>query len=107
MMMGVERPPEQRDGKLAPAGSHDVKLISMGFFVPDDQPLTWRGPIIHTAIQQFLRNVIWGDLDYLVVALPPGTGDAQLSIAQVVPLTGAVIVTTPQDGALHDSRNGL
>jgi len=107
MMMGVERPPEQQDGKLLPAESHGVKLISMGFFVPDDQPLTWRGPMIHTAIQQFLRDVIWGDLDYLVVDLPPGTGDAQLSIAQLVPLTGAVIVTTPQEVALHDSRKGL
>ena len=107
MMMGVERPPEQRDGKLEPAYSHGVKLISMGFFVPEDTPLTWRGPMIHTAIQQFLRDVIWGDLDYLVVDLPPGTGDAQLSIAQLVPLTGAVIVTTPQEVALHDSRKGL
>jgi len=107
MMMGVEHPPEQRDGKLVPAESHGVKMISMGFFVPEDTPLTWRGPMIHTAIQQFLRDVIWGDLDYLVVDLPPGTGDAQLSIAQLVPLTGAVIVTTPQEVALHDSRKGL
>jgi ATP-binding protein involved in chromosome partitioning len=107
MMMGVERPPQQQDGKLVPAESHGVKLISMGFFVPEDQPLTWRGPMIHTAIQQFLRDVIWGELDYLVVDLPPGTGDAQLSISQLVPLTGAVIVTTPQAVALHDSRKGL
>jgi len=107
MMMGVERPPEQQDGKLLPAESHGVKLISMGFFVPEDTPLTWRGPLIHTAIQQFLRDVIWGDLDYLIVDLPPGTGDAQLSIAQLVPLTGAIIVTTPQEVALHDSRKGL
>ncbi len=107
MMMGVERPPEQQDGKLRPAESHGVKLISMGFFVPEDTPLTWRGPMIHTAIQQFLRDVIWGELDYLIVDLPPGTGDAQLSIAQLVPLTGAIIVTTPQEVALHDSRKGL
>jgi len=107
MMMGVRRPPEQQDGKLLPAESHGVKLISMGFFVPEDTPLTWRGPMIHTAIQQFLRDVIWGELDYLVVDLPPGTGDAQLSIAQLVPLTGAVVVTTPQEVALHDSRKGL
>jgi len=90
-----------------PAESHGVKLISMGFFVPEDTPLTWRGPMIHTAIQQFLRDVIWGELDYLIVDLPPGTGDAQLSIAQLVPLTGAIIVTTPQEVALHDSRKGL
>jgi ATP-binding protein involved in chromosome partitioning len=107
MMMGVERPPEQQDGKLLPAESHGVKLISMGFFVPEDTPLAWRGPMIHTAIQQFLRDVIWGELDYLIVDLPPGTGDAQLSIAQLVPLTGAIIVTTPQEVALHDSRKGL
>ncbi len=107
MMMGVGKPPEQRDGNLLPAESHGVKLISMGFFVPEETPLTWRGPMIHTAIQQFLRDVLWGDLDYLIVDLPPGTGDAQLSIGQLVPLTGAVIVTTPQEVALHDSRKGL
>jgi ATP-binding protein involved in chromosome partitioning len=107
MMMGVRKPPEQKDGKLVPAESHGVKLISMGFFVPDETPLTWRGPMIHTAIQQFFRDVDWGDLDYLLVDLPPGTGDAQLSISQLVPLSGAVIVTTPQEVALHDSRKGL
>ena len=108
MMMGVRgEQPEQRDGKIVPVESHGVKLISMGFFVPEDTPLTWRGPMIHTAIQQLLRDVLWGDLDYLIVDLPPGTGDAQLTISQVVPLTGAVIVTTPQEVALHDSRKGL
>ena len=107
MMMGIRKPPEQKDGKLLPAESHGVKLISMGFFVPEETPLTWRGPMIHTAIQQFFRDVAWGDLDYLLVDLPPGTGDAQLSISQLVPLSGAVIVTTPQEVALHDSRKGL
>src|SRR6266487_3797874 len=107
MMMGVHKQPEQQDGKLLPAESHGVKLISMGFFVPEETPLTWRGPMIHTAIQQFFRDVVWGDLDYLLVDLPPGTGDAQLSISQLVPLSGAVIVTTPQEVALHDSRKGL
>jgi len=107
MMMGIRKPPEQKDGKLLPAESHGVKLISMGFFVPEETPLTWRGPMIHTAIQQFFRDVDWGDLDYLLVDLPPGTGDAQLSISQLVPLSGAVIVTTPQEVALHDSRKGL
>jgi ATP-binding protein involved in chromosome partitioning len=106
MMMGIRKPPEQKDGKLLPAESHGVKLISMGFFVPEETPLTWRGPMIHTAIQQFFRDVDWGDLDYLLVDLPPGTGDAQLSISQLVPLSGAVIVTTPQEVALHDSRKG-
>lgn len=107
MMMGVAKPPEQRDSKLIPAESHGVKLISMGFFVPEDQPLTWRGPMIDTAIKQLLRDVLWGELDYLIVDLPPGTGDAQLTISQVVQLAGAVIVTTPQEVALHDSRKGL
>src|SRR5437016_3431735 len=101
MMMGVHKQPEQQDGKLLPAESHGVKLISMGFFVPEETPLTWRGPMIHTAIQQFLRDVEWGELDYLLIDLPPGTGDAQLSIGQLVPLTGAVIVTTPQAVALR------
>jgi len=107
MMMGVNKQPEQQDGKLLPAESHGVKLISMGFFVPAETPLTWRGPMIHTAIQQFFRDVLWGDLDYLLIDLPPGTGDAQLSISQLVPLSGAVVVTTPQEVALHDSRKGL
>ena len=107
MMMGVHKQPEQQDGKLLPAESHGVKLISMGFFVPAETPLTWRGPMIHTAIQQFFRDVLWGDLDYLLIDLPPGTGDAQLSISQLVPLSGAVVVTTPQEVALHDSRKGL
>jgi ATP-binding protein involved in chromosome partitioning len=107
MMMGIRKQPEQQDGKLLPAESHGVKLISMGFFVPEETPLTWRGPMIHTAIQQFFRDVLWGELDYLLIDLPPGTGDAQLSISQLVPLSGAVIVTTPQEVALHDSRKGL
>jgi ATP-binding protein involved in chromosome partitioning len=107
MMMGVRKPPEQKDARLLPAESHGVKFISIGFFVPEETPVTWRGPMIHTAIQQFFRDVIWGDLDYLLIDLPPGTGDAQLSISQLVPLRGAVIVTTPQEVALHDSRKGL
>jgi ATP-binding protein involved in chromosome partitioning len=107
MMMGVKTPPKQQENKLLPAESHGVKLISMGFFVPEETPLTWRGPMIHTAIQQFFRDVLWGDLDFLFIDLPPGTGDAQLSISQLVPLTGAIIVTTPQAVALHDSKKGL
>ncbi|HTN42844.1 MAG TPA: Mrp/NBP35 family ATP-binding protein [Nitrospiria bacterium] len=107
MMMGAEEPPSQRDNKLLPAVGHGVKLMSMGYLVPEDQPIVWRGPMIHGAIQQFLRDVEWGELDYLLVDLPPGTGDAQLSISQLVPLTGAVIVTTPQNVALHDSKKGL
>lgn len=107
MMMGAEHPPEQRDGKIIPATSHGVSFISMGFFVPEDQAIMWRGPMIHTAIQQFFRDVVWGPLDYLLIDLPPGTGDAQLSISQLIPLAGAVTVTTPQEVALHDVRKGM
>jgi len=107
MMMGVTKPPEQRDGKIAPAESHGVKLISMGFFVPEDTAVVWRGPMVHTAIQQLFRDVLWGELDYLLIDLPPGTGDAQLTLTQLVPLTGAVTVTTPQEVALHDVRKGM
>ena len=89
MMMGVSKPPEQKDGKIAPAESHGVKLISMGFFVPEDTAVVWRGPMVHTAIQQLFRDVLWGELDYLLIDLPPGTGDAQLTLTQLVPLTGA------------------
>jgi len=107
IMMGVQKPPSNQGKKLAPAESHGIQIMSMAFMVPEDQPVVWRGPMIHGAIQQFLRDVAWGELDYLFVDLPPGTGDAQLSIVQLVPLTGAVIVTTPQDVALLDSKKGL
>jgi ATP-binding protein involved in chromosome partitioning len=108
LMMGVKHPQEgSAENKIKPAERYGVKIMSIGFFVPDDQPIVWRGPMIHGAIQQFLRDVEWGELDYLIVDLPPGTGDAQLSIAQLVPMTGAVIVTTPQEVALLDSRKGL
>lgn len=107
MMMGIEKTPEQRDGKISPAESHGVKLISMGFFVPEDQAVVWRGPMVHTAIQQLFRDVLWGELDYLLIDLPPGTGDAQLTLSQLVPLAGAVTVTTPQEVALHDVRKGM
>lgn len=107
MMMGVTKPPEQRDGKITPAESHGVKLISMGFFVPEETAVVWRGPMVHTAIQQLFRDVLWGELDYLIIDLPPGTGDAQLTLTQLVPLTGAVTVTTPQEVALHDVRKGM
>ena len=107
MMLGVGKPPEQRDGKLLPAESHGVKLISMGFFVPEETAIVWRGPMVHTAIQQFFRDVIWGELDYLLIDLPPGTGDAQLSISQLVSLDGVITVTTPQEVALHDVRKGM
>lgn len=107
LMMGELTPPSQREGKIIPAENHGVKFISMGFFVPEDSPMIWRGPMVHGAIQQLLRDVDWGELDFMLVDLPPGTGDAQLSIAQLVPLTGAVIVTTPQAVSLLDSKKGL
>lgn len=107
MMMGVTKQPEQKDGKIVPAESHGVKLISMGFFVPEDTAVVWRGPMVHTAIQQLFRDVLWGELDYLLIDLPPGTGDAQLTLTQLVPLTGAITVTTPQEVALADVRKGM
>ena len=107
MMMGVPKPPEKEGDKIKPAQAHGVKIISMGFFVPEETAIVWRGPMVHTAIQQFFRDVLWGELDYLLVDLPPGTGDAQLSLSQIVPLTGVVTVTTPQEVALYDVRKGL
>ena len=107
MMMGVPEPPEKEGDKIKPAQAHGVKIISMGFFVPEETAIVWRGPMVHTAIQQFFRDVLWGELDYLLVDLPPGTGDAQLSLSQIVPLTGVVTVTTPQEVALYDVRKGL
>jgi ATP-binding protein involved in chromosome partitioning len=109
LMMGIKQP-DMGGGegrKLTPPERYGVKLMSIGFFVPDDNPIVWRGPMINSAIQQFLRDVDWGALDYLVVDLPPGTGDAQLSLSQLVPLTGAIIVTTPQEVSLLDSKKGL
>jgi ATP-binding protein involved in chromosome partitioning len=108
-MMGVKQPDMGSGGaqKLKPPERYGVKLMSIGFFVPDDNPVVWRGPMINSAIQQFLRDVDWGALDYLVVDLPPGTGDAQLSLSQLIPITGAVIVTTPQEVSLLDSKKGL
>jgi ATP-binding protein involved in chromosome partitioning len=90
-----------------PATVLGVELMSMGFLVPAGEPLVWRGPMLHSAIRQLLTDVAWGDLDYMVIDLPPGTGDAQLSLAQSVPLTGCVIVTQPQNVALTDARKGL
>ncbi|NDJ19738.1 Mrp/NBP35 family ATP-binding protein [Myxacorys almedinensis] len=92
---------------LEPAFNHGVKLVSMGFLIDKDQPVIWRGPMLNGVIRQFLYQVQWGDLDYLIVDMPPGTGDAQLTMAQAVPMAGAVIVTTPQTVALLDSRRGL
>jgi ATP-binding protein involved in chromosome partitioning len=105
--MGVgELPPPQGD-KIMPAFSMGVYLMSMGFLVPPGEPLVWRGPMLHSAIRQLFSDVAWGELDYMIIDLPPGTGDAQLSLVQSVPLTGAIIVTQPQNVALSDAEKGL
>ncbi len=105
-MMGVDRKPEVRGGKMQPLESEGVKLISLGLIVERDAPAIWRGPIIMKVIGQFLRDVDWGELDYFFVDLPPGTGDAQLSLAQSVHIRSAIIVTTPQEVAVGDSLRG-
>ncbi|NEQ68571.1 MAG: Mrp/NBP35 family ATP-binding protein [Symploca sp. SIO1B1] len=97
----------QQGDVLEPAFNHGVKLVSMGFLIDPDQPVVWRGPMLNGVIRQFLYQVEWGELDYLIVDMPPGTGDAQLTLTQAVPMAGAVIVTTPQNVALLDSRRGL
>ncbi len=107
-MMGVRGKPTSPDGKiLEPMKNYGIKIMSMGFLVDEETPMIWRGPMVMSAIQQMLRDVNWGELDILVVDMPPGTGDAQLTLAQQVPLAGAVIVSTPQDIALLDARKGL
>ncbi len=108
LMMGLnERPGLTADEKLIPPVAHGVKLMSMGFLIGDDQPVIWRGPMIQKTIQQFVHQVDWGTLDFLLVDLPPGTGDAQLSLCQTVPLDGGVIVTTPQEASLGVVRKGV
>jgi len=107
IMMGVRRVPRAANKKIVPLEAHGVRLMSMGFLVDSEKPLVWRGPMLHSAIRQFLSDVDWGGVDYLVIDLPPGTGDVQLTLAQSVPLTGAIIVTTPQPVALSDVRKGV
>jgi len=108
LMLGINKPPSVTpERKLIPLERFGLKLVSMGFLTNDDSPIIWRGPMVHGIVQQFLSDVLWGDLDYLIIDLPPGTGDAQLTLTQVAPLSGAVIVTTPQDVALLDARKGL
>jgi ATP-binding protein involved in chromosome partitioning len=107
MMMGIEGQPEVIDKRMQPLEAYGVKIMSMGFLVDPTQPMIWRGPMLHSAIRQFFSDVDWGTLDYIIIDLPPGTGDAQLSLAQSVPLTGAIIVTQPQEVALGDALRGL
>src|SRR3954463_559901 len=107
-MLGIAGRPESKDGKsLEPMEGHGLQAISIGFLIDVDTPMVWRGPMVTQALEQLLKDTRWRDLDYLIVDLPPGTGDIQLTLAQKVPVTGAVIVTTPQDIALIDARKGL
>jgi ATP-binding protein involved in chromosome partitioning len=106
-MMGVHEIPDAKDNKLIPAEAYGVKMMSMGFLVKPGQPLIWRGPMLNSAIRQFLSDVEWGELDYLIIDLPPGTGDAPLSLAQTLPLSGVIIVTLPQAVSLEDASRGL
>ena len=107
VMLGVNKKPDASDNSIIPLQAHNLKLMSIGYLVGDDQPMVWRGPMATRALMQLLRETQWGGLDYLVLDMPPGTGDIQLTIAQQAPVTGAIIVTTPQDLALADAKKGL
>jgi ATP-binding protein involved in chromosome partitioning len=107
LMMGTNQTPQAIGERIQPLENYGVKLMSMGFLSPGDKPLVWRGPMLHSVIQQFLRGVDWGELDYLVIDLPPGTGDVQLSLIQTAPVTGAIVVTTPSDVSLEDARKAV
>jgi ATP-binding protein involved in chromosome partitioning len=107
IMIGLDQDPLVQGQKLLPLEAYAVKVMSVGFLSRGDKPIIWRGPMLHTAVRQFLYDVLWGELDYLIVDMPPGTGDAQLSLAQLVPVQGAVLVTTPQEVAMADVRKAL
>ena len=107
IMVGLSQEPVVKAQRLLPLEAYGVKVMSLGFLNPGDRPVVWRGPMLHTAVRQFLYDVEWGELDYLIVDMPPGTGDAQLSLAQLVPVQGAVLVTTPQAVALGDVRKAF
>jgi|YelNatPaOPRAMG01_1025707.scaffolds.fasta_scaffold02091_5 ATP-binding protein involved in chromosome partitioning len=107
LMMGVNEPPYAVENRIQPIERYGVKVMSMGFLNPGDKPLIWRGPMLHGVIQQFLRQVDWGALDFLIIDLPPGTGDVQLSLIQTAPLTGAIVVTTPSEVSLEDGRKAV
>jgi ATP-binding protein involved in chromosome partitioning len=108
LMLGINAQPRVlEDNRIEPLEAHDLKVISVGFLNPGDKPLIWRGPMLHSIIKQFLGSVVWGELDYLVVDLPPGTGDVALSLIQTVPLTGAIVVSTPSDVSLQDARKAI
>jgi ATP-binding protein involved in chromosome partitioning len=108
LMLGISAQPKVlADNRIEPLQAHGLRVISVGFLNPGDKPLIWRGPMLHSIIKQFLSSVVWGELDYLVVDLPPGTGDVALSLIQTVPLTGAIVVSTPSDVSLQDGRKAI
>jgi ATP-binding protein involved in chromosome partitioning len=107
LMMGIRDTPYAVENRIQPLEQYGVKLMSMGFLNPGDKPLIWRGPMLHSVMQQFLRQVEWGELDFLLVDLPPGTGDVALSLIQSAPITGAVVVSTPSEVALEDGRKAV
>src|ERR1700687_4965920 len=108
IMLGTHAEPQAtQDKRIIPVIAQGIKMISMGLLNPGDKPMIWRGPMLHSVMQQFLRSVLWGELDYLIIDLPPGTGDVQLSLIQLVPVTGAVLVTTPSTVALADVRKAM
>lgn len=107
LMLGVQQQPYAVDNRIVPLEKDGLKLMSMGFLNPGDKPLIWRGPMLHSVIGQFLRGTEWGELDFLVIDLPPGTGDVQLSLIQTAPLSGAIVVTTPSDVSLEDARKAV
>ncbi len=107
-MLGLDGQPEVGpNNTIVPLNAQGMKVMSMGFLSPGDKPLIWRGPMLHGVIQQFLRQVVWGSLDYLIIDLPPGTGDVQLSLLQTTPLTGSIVVTTPSEVSLEDARKAV
>jgi ATP-binding protein involved in chromosome partitioning len=107
LMLGLDETPQAIGDRIQPIEKHGLKIMSMGLIAPGDKPLIWRGPMLHSVIQQFLRQVDWGALEYLVIDLPPGTGDVALSLIQTAPVSGAVVVTTPSDVALEDARKAV
>lgn len=107
LMLGTRATPHAVGQRIQPLEAYGLRIMSMGFLNPGDKPLVWRGPMLNSVIQQFLRNVDWGELDYLIIDLPPGTGDVQLTLIQTTPLTGAIVVTTPSDVSLEDARKAV
>jgi ATP-binding protein involved in chromosome partitioning len=107
LMMGVRETPQAIGQRIMPIHAHGIRLMSMALLNPGDKPLVWRGPMLNSVIQQFLRNVEWGQLEYLIIDLPPGTGDVQLTLIQTTPLTGAIVITTPSDVSMEDARKAV